>query len=487
MNVAIIGAGFGGIGLAIALRRAGYDDITIYERSDGVGGTWRANTYPGAACDVPSHLYSFSFEPNPNWSRAYADQHEILAYLERCVDKYDLRRHLRLRAEVASARFDVAHSQWNVELASGERRAFTILVSACGQLNRPAYPVIVGSDAFLGPQFHSSGWDHSVSLAGKRVAVVGTGASAIQFVPEIARCVEHLDLYQRTPPYVIARADVGYPRWMRGAFAAFPRLQRISRAVQYVAHEARALGFTRFLWAMELPRRGALRHMRRTVTDVALHAKLEPDYPLGCKRILISNDYYPALSRANVTLVTERIERITAHGLRTADGTERTADVIIYGTGFHATDFLVPMRITGPDGVDLQTAWREGAEAFLGISVAGFPNFFLLYGPNTNLGHNSIVYMLESQIRYVLSCVEALARGARALDVRADVQAAFNARLQRRMRQTVWSRGCTSWYQTAGGKHTNNWPGFTFAYRRATRRVALQNYHVLRDGREAIG
>ena len=486
MNVAIIGAGFGGIGLAVALRRAGYDDIAIFERSDGVGGTWRANTYPGAACDIPSHLYSFSFEPNAGWSRAYASQREILAYLERCVDKYDLRRHLLLRTEVASAQYDASRAQWDVELASGERRAFTILVSACGQLNRPAYPDIVGRQTFAGPQFHSARWDHTVALEGKRVAAIGTGASAIQFVPEIARCVKQLDLYQRTPPYIIPRADIAYPRWIRAAFAAFPPLQRLSRTLQYVAHEARALGFTRLTWAMEMPRRGALRHMRRTVARSALHAKLVPDYPIGCKRVLVSNDYYPTLDRDNVALITERIDRISPDGVVTSDGVERPADVLIYGTGFAATDFLVPMRIAGAGGVDLATAWRDGAEAYLGISVAGFPNFFLLYGPNTNLGHNSVVYMLESQIRYVLSCVAAVARGARSLDVRAEVQAAFNARLQARMRGTIWSRGCTSWYQTASGKHTNNWPDFTFAYRRATRRVALEDYHLAPKTQQAV-
>lgn len=485
MNVAIIGAGSGGIGLAIALRRAGYDDLTIFERSGGVGGTWRANTYPGAACDIPSHLYSFSFEPYAGWSRAYASQAEILAYLALCVDKYDLRRHLRLNAEVAAARFDETSARWEVRLASGESHAYTILVSACGQLNRPAYPHVAGRETFAGPQFHSARWRHDVALAGKRVAVIGTGASAIQFVPEIARQVRQLDLYQRTPPYVIPRADVPYPRWLRGAFAVFPGLQRLSRTLQYVTHEARALGFTRLTWAMEMPRRGALRHMRRMVGNAELRAKLVPDYPIGCKRILVSNDYYPALARDNVTLVTEEIARITPRGVVTTGGLERPAAVLIYGTGFHATEFLVPMKVTGANGVDLHERWRDGAQAYLGISVTGFPNFFLLYGPNTNLGHNSIVYMLESQIRYVMSCIDALAHGARSLDVRADVQSAFNARLQRRMRQTIWSQGCSSWYQTAGGKHTNNWPSFTFAYRRATRRIALEDYDVAPTAREA--
>ena len=477
MNVAIIGAGFGGIGLGVALRRAGYEDFTIFEKSDGVGGTWRANTYPGAACDVPSHLYSFSFEPYAGWSRAYATQPEILAYLERCVDKYDLRRHLRLRVEIASARFDSAMGRWELVLNDGQRHACTVLVSACGQLNRPAYPAIPGRDDFEGAQFHSARWDHEVALEGKRVAVIGTGASAIQFVPEIAQRAAQLDLYQRSPPYVIPRADPAYPRWMRGTFAAFPALQRVSRTLQYLAHESQAIGFTKYPWLMALPQRLVMQLMRRQLSEPSLRAKMVPEYPIGCKRILISSDYYPALARSNVTLITDRIDRITRGGV-VAGNLERPVDAIVYGTGFAASEFLVPMQITGRDGVALHDAWRGGAEAYLGITVAGFPNLFLLYGPNTNLGHNSIVYMLESQIHYIMCCIDALASGLRYIDVRVEVQSSFNARLQRAMERTVWNRGCTSWYRTAEGKHTNNWPGFTFAYRRATRRLALEDYHV---------
>ncbi|RJG13452.1 NAD(P)/FAD-dependent oxidoreductase [Pseudomonas cavernicola] len=481
LRVLIIGSGFGGMGLAIQLQKAGISDFLLLEKAAEVGGTWRDNRYPGAACDVPSHLYSFSFEPKTDWSRKFAPQAEIFAYLKHCSDKYGLRGQIRFNTEVAGAEFDESLGLWRVTSVAGEVFTAQALVSACGQLNRPAYPRIPGLQTFQGEAFHSARWNHAYDLRGKRVAVIGTGASAIQFIPEIAPQVAQLHLFQRSAAYVIAKPDRAYRPWELAVMRRLPGLQKLDRMLKYIQHESRVLAFSTFPPLMRLMKFAFRLHLARGIKDSGLRHQMTPDYPMGCKRILISNDYYPALARPNVAIVNDGISAVTERGVVTADGREREVDAIIYGTGFAATDFLAPMQIKGLGGRELNQAWKEGAEAYLGISVSGFPNLFILYGPNTNLGHNSIIYMLESQFPYVLSCIKQLAaQGLRYLDVKPAVQQAFNQRLQKVIHHSIWEQGCTSWYKTAAGKNTNNWPGFTFTYRQHTRAPELKHYDCIR-------
>lgn len=473
----IIGTGFAGIGMAVALRQAGLHDFVILEKSQDVGGVWRDNSYPGAACDVPSHLYSFSFEPNPNWSRIFAPQAEIYAYLQHCARKYALASHIRFGAEVAHAQYDEQHSLWRVTLIDGTTLNAALLISATGQLSRPAFPKLPGMEAFKGRTFHSAHWDHSYALSGKRVAVVGTGASAIQFVPAIAGTVRQLTVFQRSPAHLMPRPDRAYAGWEKALFRWLPWTMKLHRASIYLRYESRALAFTRFKGLMRFAvGRPFLRLLSRQVPDAALRAKLTPDYPIGCKRILLSSEYLAAMSKPNVELVTQGIRRVTEDGIETTDGVHHPADAIVYGTGFAATEFLSPMRITGRAGLDLNDAWRRGAQAYLGLTVPGFPNFFMLYGPNTNLGHNSIVYMLESQIAHVLRCHKAM-KVAKATTIEVDDgrYRRFNIRVQQRLANTVWN-GCKSWYVDEAGHNSTNWPGFTLSYRWLTRFSGLQAY-----------
>ncbi|WP_328589101.1 flavin-containing monooxygenase [Actinomadura logoneensis] len=426
-DVAIIGSGFGGIGMAIRLRQAGVDDVVLLEKADGLGGTWRDNTYPGAACDVPSHLYSFSFERKTDWSRRFPPQEEILEYLWHCARKYEVLPRIRFGTEVTGAEWDEAEAVWRVSTSDGTVSA-RVLVSACGQLNRPVLPEIEGRDSFAGPAFHSSRWQDGVDLAGKRVAVLGTGASAIQIVPELARVAGRLHVFQRSAPYVITKPDRPYRAWEKAVLRSVPGAYTVSRARIYTQFEARALGFVKYPKLMGVMVRRFRKKLEAEIGDARLVERLRPDYPMGCKRILLSDDYYPALGSPHVELVTDRIARITPSGVVTADGTERELDAIVYATGFASTEFLAPMKIVGRDGRELGDAWRDGgASAHLGITVSGFPNLFLLYGPYTNLGHNSIIYMLESQFRYVVGCVAAMRRGRLDwIEVRPEVQDAFD-------------------------------------------------------------
>ncbi|QKE63007.1 NAD(P)/FAD-dependent oxidoreductase [Aquipseudomonas campi] len=480
LGVLIIGSGFAGLGLAMRLRQQGSDDFLILEKAAKAGGTWRDNDYPGAACDVPSHLYSFSFEPKTDWTRRFAPQAEIFAYVQQCIAKYGLHSRIRCNSEVSEAWFDEPAGLWRVTTVDGAQFSARALVSACGQLNRPLYPQIAGIERFAGESFHSARWRHDIDLSGKRVAVIGTGASAIQFVPEIVPRVQHLTLFQRTAAYVLPKPDRAYSRFELALMQRFPWTQKLDRALQYLYHEARGVAFFVLPGLMKLYRGSFLRHLQRQVTDPELRARLTPDYPLGCKRILISNDYYPALTQPQVEVVNQAIREVSERGVITADGREHAVDVLIYGTGFAASDFLAPMRIRGLGGLELNQAWKEGAEAYKGISVNGFPNLFILYGPNTNLGHNSIIYMLESQFPYVLSCLQQLQQGVRYLDVRAPVQQAWNQRLQHAIEHSVWEQGCNSWYKNAAGKHTNNWSGFTFSYRQHTRQPDWSDYDRVR-------
>ena len=485
-SVCIVGAGFGGIGLAIRLKEAGFDDFAILEKADAVGGVWRDNTYPGLSCDVPSHLYSLSFEPKHDWSRRFPRQAEIHAYLEGCVERYGLAEHLRLGTEAAGADFDEEAGHWRIRTTRGEELEADFLVSATGQLSRPAYPSIAGLEDFEGPSFHSARWDHDVDLAGRRVATVGAGASAVQYLPEIAPVAGHLTLFQRSPNWVIPKPDRPYRRWQQRLFRRFPWIQAASRAWVWLRFEFFILAFNRLRPLGRMYERGYRRRIEREVADPELRAKLVPDYPLGCKRVLISNDWFATLQRPNVDVVTEPITEVRPHAVVTADGEEHAADVLILGTGFTAKEFLAPMEIRGRGGRDLNEAWRDGAEAYLGLTVSGFPNMFILYGPNTNLGAGSIVYMLESQIEYVVEAVRTLSRTRVAyMDVRPDVQSGFNEGIQSRLADSVWTGGCTSWYVTESGKVTNNWPGFTSEYRRRTRKPDLGDYELATAGRRS--
>lgn len=466
--------------MAIALKQAGITDFAVVERADEVGGTWRDNHYPGAACDVESHLYSFSFEANPDWTRTFAEQGEILEYMKHCAGKYGIYPFIRFRTSVTRARWDGSIGRWHVELEGGERLTARVLVSACGGLSRPAYPDIVGLDRFAGKTFHSARWDHDFSLDGKRVAVIGTGASAIQIVPKIAPRAARLWVYQRTPPWILPKPDRAIRPFEHELFRRIPVAQAIVRRIVYWQREALALGFVTDTRILKLFETIGRRYLKKSVKDRALRDKLSPSYAMGCKRILPTNDYYPALQRPNVELVTEAIQEITRDGILTADGKERRLDAIILATGFQAAEHLAPFDIEGRDGRNLASEWRDGAQAYLGTTVSGFPNLFFIIGPNTGLGHNSMIVMIESQIAYIRDAIETVRReGLKFVDVRAGAQSRFNTRIQARLEKTVWASGCKSWYQTRSGKNTTLWPGFTFDFRRRTRRFDPVAYELV--------
>ncbi|MBV8443294.1 MAG: NAD(P)/FAD-dependent oxidoreductase [Hyphomicrobiales bacterium] len=480
MTDVIVGAGFGGIGMAIKLRQAGIFDFVMLEKSGEIGGTWRDNTYPGAACDVPSPLYSFSFEQDFDWPRFYSRQPDIHRYQRHCVEKYRLAEHVRLNTEVVRATFDESRGLWRVETSTGESIFARALITTTGQLNRPAYPKIPGLEKFRGKTFHSSRWNHDHDLTGRRVGVIGTGASAIQFVAHVAERADHMTLFQRTAPYVLPKPDRKITRAEHWVHRNVPFARKLVRGTVYSIFESLGIGLLKFRPVLAPLKAAWSAHLRLTVKDPALRAKLTPDYPLGCKRILFDNTYYRALARPNVALETGGITEVGETYVVTDDGARHEVDTLIFGTGFAASGFLAPMEIRGRGGRELSAAWRDGAEAYLGITVSGFPNLFMLYGPNTNLGHNSIVYMLESQIRYVKEAVLGLraAPGA-SYDVKPEVQSGFNTKLQHALSNTVWAEGCKSWYIAASGKNANNWSGFTFTYRRLTRRFDLAAHNVI--------
>jgi cation diffusion facilitator CzcD-associated flavoprotein CzcO len=478
MDICIVGSGFAGLCMGIQLKKAGIDSFVILEKADNVGGTWRDNTYPGAACDVPSHLYSFSFEPNHDWSRKFSPQPEIQAYLEHCAEKYELMPHIRFDTEVSAAKFDASLGRWSISTQGGDTLHARVLVPAVGQLSRPAYPSIPGLEDFPGSAFHSARWDHDYDLEGKTVAVVGTGASAIQFVPQIARTAKRVHVFQRSAPWILPKPDRAFAGIEHKLFHGLPGFERAYRGSIYCTMESRAVGFQGFTSLLKFVGWQATRHLKRWVKDPELREALTPDYTIGCKRVLLSNDYYEAMVRENVNLVTSSIDRIEGDTILTADGTRQAVDAIIFGTGFKASEFLAPMEIAGLGGRELNEEWVGGAEAYKGISVAGFPNLFMLYGPNTGLAHNSIVYMIESQVSYIMDCLRTLEdRPAAYLDVRRDVQTRYNEWIQSEVENSPW-QDCQSWYRAEGGKNTANWPGFTFAYRAKTRRVNLADYEL---------
>jgi cation diffusion facilitator CzcD-associated flavoprotein CzcO len=477
-QIAIIGSGFGGLGAAIRLRQRGFTDFRIFERAADVGGTWRDNTYPGCACDVQSHVYSFSFAPNPDWSRSYSRQPEIWEYLRRCARDFGVLPHVRFRREVREAVWDERVQVWRIETSRGTYTA-RVLVLASGALSEPALPALPGLDTFEGKAFHSARWDHTYDLKGRRVAVVGTGASAVQFVPEIQPLVSKLYVFQRTPPWVMPRTDRALGPGERRLFRRFPAAQRAARYTLYLLRELLVLGF-RHIPLSKLVERLALRHLERSVPDPALRARLTPDYAIGCKRILVSNDYLPALARPNVELVTCAVSEVREHSVVGADGVEREVDAIIYGTGFRVTDPPLAGHVRGRGGRSLAEVWAGSPRAHAGTTVAGFPNLFILMGPNTGLGHNSVLIMLEAQIEHLLSALEHMReRGAAAIEPRPEAQAAYVEELERRMEGTVWTAGgCASWYLDRTGRNSTLWPDSTWRFRRRVARLDPAEYRT---------
>ncbi len=469
-TVAIIGAGFGGLSAAIELQRQGITDFVIFERAHEVGGTWRDNTYPGCACDIPSHLYSLSHTPNPNWTRGYPSQPEIQAYVLDVVARHDLRKHLRCDAEVLGFEFDGA--AWTLQIKSpgdvpAQKVRASFVIAALGPLNKPAVPDLPGRSDFVGPQFHSMHWDHSVDLRGKRVAVVGTGASAIQFIPKLAKLASQLTVYQRTPPWVVARRDAPHGPLKRWLFAHVPLMQRLNRWRIYWVNEAVALNFVGVRWMQRLVKWGALHHLKAQVADPVLRQTLTPDYQPGCKRLLVSDDYYPALNQPHVRVLASPIEAVSAHNIRTADGQVVAADVIIYGTGFKVTEFVRPLQVANPanpmGAQNLSDLWaREPAKTWLGLMTHGFPNLFLVVGPSSGLGSNSIIFMIEAQTRAISRIIKRSAGAV--VEPKIEAQNSWYADVQRLMKQTVWASGCRSWYQSADGRIDTLWPTFTWRY-----------------------
>ncbi|MDX3057369.1 NAD(P)/FAD-dependent oxidoreductase [Streptomyces sp. NE06-03E] len=483
VRVAVIGSGFGGLGAAVRLRREGITDFLVLERAAAVGGTWRDNSYPGCACDVPSHLYSFSFAPNPDWPRTFSGQQHIRAYLEHVADTFGLRPHIRLNHEVTVMRWDNDELHWVIEAANGSTVTADAVVSATGPLSDPKLPDIPGLAEFPGKVFHSAQWDHDYDLSGKRVAVVGTGASAIQIVPEIQPKAGRLTLFQRTPPWVMPRMDraiSGAEKWLH---RTLPFTATARRGLLWGIRELQVGAFTKHPDQLGLVERIAKSNMARAIKDPALRAKLTPSYRIGCKRILLSNAYYPALAQPNVDVVDSGLSEVRGSTLVGSDGTETEADVIILGTGFHVTDMPIASRVVGADGITLAESWKGGMQALRGATAAGFPNWMTIIGPNTGLGNSSMILMIESQLNYMADYLRQLdvLGGRVALDARPSAVGDWNRRVQERMKRTVWNTGgCTSWYLDADGRNTTVWPGTTAEFRRATRSVDLGDYDVVR-------
>jgi cyclohexanone monooxygenase len=488
----IVGAGFAGLCAAIKLQEAGECDFVVIERDSDVGGTWHINTYPGAECDVPSRLYSYSFALNPDWTKVYSPQREIWAYQREVAEQEGVLDRFVFGTEVRDAVWDERQQRWRVTVSTvstgsttetDETREYAArtLISGTGALAEPSLPEIDGIDDFQGEVFHSARWRHDVDLTGKRVAVIGTGASAIQLVPELQKVVGHLDVYQRTPNWVIPRNERRFTRLEKAVFRRVPGAQRAARAGVYAMLESRVPAFNRFP-ALQVATEAAAKHnIRKAIRDPELRAKVTPTYRAGCKRILISNAWYPALAQDNVDLVTDGIAKITGDAVVTVGGTERTTDVLVVATGFHVTDPPIAEHVTGRDGSTLAEVWDEhGMSAYKGTTVTGFPNFFQIVGPNTGLGHSSMIFIIESQVRYVVDTVRTMRRERLgAVEPTAEAQAAWTAGVKERMKPTVWTTGgCASWYLDRFGNNTTLWPGQTFTFRRLLSRFDVEAYDV---------
>jgi cation diffusion facilitator CzcD-associated flavoprotein CzcO len=477
-SVAVVGAGFAGVGALVMLERAGYRNVTVFERGERAGGVWHHNTYPGAACDVPSHLYEFSFDPNPRWSRRYAPQAEIQEYVEDVARRHGVLERIRTGTEVQSARWDEERDKWILQTSAGEHEA-DVLVTGCGQLSEPSVPAIPGLDSFEGPAFHTARWRHDVDLTGRRVGVIGTGCSAIQTVPEIQPIVEHLDIYQRSPGWTMAKMDFDYKERTKRLFERFPVVQRIDRALVFGFMEMGAAAMTNRRWLLAPFRAAGRANINKAIKDPELKAKVTPTDEVGCKRVMLTDEWYPTLTQPNVDLITDRVAEITPAGVRTADGTERPADVLVLATGFQSHGFTAPMEIFGAEGRDLADAWSPAPRAYLGMSVPEFPNMFLLYGPNTNGGTGSVIYTIEAGVNHVIAALRELDRAdARRIEIRRAAAEGFDRELRAALAGSVWHTGCTNWYVDENGQDPNQWPWTWSTYRRRTAELAPGAYKL---------
>jgi cation diffusion facilitator CzcD-associated flavoprotein CzcO len=479
MKIAIIGTGFSGICAAIRFKENGFNDFKLFEKALEVGGTWRDNTYPGAACDIKSHLYSFSFEPNPNWSRVFSGQAEILDYLKHCVNKYQLQQHIVFNWQLQSAIFNDTTSEWEICNTEGKRETARLLVLATGALHIPKLPEIDGIDQFKGVLFHSAQWNHQYDLKNKTVAVIGTGASAIQFVPEIVPLVKKLLLFQRTAPWILPKRDGHISSFRKWMYRHIPFTQKIYRTSIYWINEAQAIAFVVNPKWMKVAEKLALRYLQQVIQDEALRQKLTPRFTMGCKRVLLSNNYLPSLTQPNVEVITDAIQRVREHDIVFGNGRQEKIDAIICGTGFRVSDSYTFLTIKGRHGADLKDAWRDTPQAYLGTVVSGFPNLFLLVGPNTGLGHNSMIYMIEAQVNYLVDAAKKMRQqNLKAINVKTEVQAAYTASIHQQFERTVWNTGCSSWYLTPDGKNASLWTDFTFKFRKQTQRVNWNEYEI---------
>jgi len=480
-DIIIVGAGFAGLGMGIRLKKDGITRFLILDEGHEVGGTWRDNRYPGAACDVESHLYSYSFAPNPNWSRTFSPQEEILSYIQRCVRQFQLDPHLRFGSRVKQAKWDDRRGVWRIETEGQTHYEARVIINATGGLSRPAQPDIQGLDTFRGELFHSARWKQSTPLHNQRIGIIGTGASALQIIPQVAKIAKNLAVFQRTPHWVLPKRDGSVSEMEKKVLTRFPSITRIFRLTQYLLHESLVLGFVRYPALMRVGESFAKRYLKKTVRDPNLRRKLTPSFRMGCKRILLSNDYFQSLQLPNVELITAAIERVTPEGILLTDGRALHLDVLILATGFQAADIKSPYTILGRDGLDLDQAWHNGPEAYRGTTLHGFPNLFTLVGPNTGLGHSSMLLMIESQIQYITGAIKFLIKNpSRSTEVRLDAQNAFQSWLQKRFPRTVWQTGCVSWYQMSNGRNTTLWPGTTFGFRWMLRRWDAENY-IMRE------
>ncbi|HWX75007.1 MAG TPA: NAD(P)/FAD-dependent oxidoreductase, partial [Solirubrobacteraceae bacterium] len=458
--------------------RAGYEDVTVFERGERVGGVWHHNTYPGAACDVPSHLYEFSFEPNPRWSRRYAPQSEIQAYLADVARRHGVLEKIRTNTEVTRASWDEARAKWTLQTSAGPHEA-DVLITACGQLSVPKVPPVAGLEHFEGPAFHTAQWRHDVDLRGKRVAVLGTGCSAIQVVPAIQPLVAQLDVYQRSPGWTFPKMDFAYGERTQRAFERFPALQRLDRAAIFAFMELGAAGMTNRRWLLAPFRALARRQINGAIDDPELRRKVTPTDELGCKRLMLTDDWYPTLTQPNVELIDDPIAHVSAGAVHTEDGSERAVDVIVLATGFRTHGFVAPMEIIGAHGRSLAEEWSPVPRAYLGLSIPSFPNLFLLYGPNTNGGTGSVIYTIEAGMSHVIAALEELARShARAIEVRRDTAERFDRELRAALGSTVWHTGCTSWYVDENGNDPSQWPWLWSAYRRRAEQLDPGAYQL---------
>ncbi len=478
-NIAIIGTGFSGLGIAIKLKEAGYINFRIYERGSEVGGTWRDNTYPGAACDVQSHLYSYSFEPYAEWSRAFGEQGEILDYIRHCVDKYDLHQFIEFNTTISSATFDDQRNVWKATTEEGKTIEANLLIAGHGSLSDPAYPQIEGFESFEGKVLHTAVWDHDYDLTGKRVAVIGSGASAIQVVPAIADQVSKLSVFQRTPSWVLPKPDRTFDAVSKNRFRRFPLLQYLRRQLIYWGAEAKSPAIVYDTPLTPIAQRMGEKHIKSIIKDPEMRRKVTPDYKVGCKRTLLSNEWYPALVKPNVDLITDGVREIRGNTIIDGTGRAVEVDAIVCATGFKVPTEAAPYPITGANGLSINDAWADGAEAYKGVTVSGFPNLMLLMGPNTVSGHTSMIFYFESQFNYIMDMVRQMdAARVASFDVHKHVQDKFNTWLQNRMKKTTWMSACNSWYLTSLGKNTALWPGFSWEYRLQTRKVRLKDYQL---------